>query len=111
VIKNKKSFGRKNVNLAETPLFFPAGSEHIFLILYFISLPYIAGILFLFIYVSQIKLDIFKKLWNDSSYVMVWAIGYEILATLILLLILKSALKYSKEAHYGTGAHKRFVRP
>mgnify|MGYP000455822840 CR=1 FL=1 len=47
-IQSPKKFTQKEVNLAETPLFFPEGYEKIFLAIYFVTLPYLAGLSFLF---------------------------------------------------------------
>ncbi len=52
-IKSSDKFSQQEVDLAETPLFFPAGFEKIFLMLYFISLPYIAGFYFFFLCIRR----------------------------------------------------------
>lgn len=85
-------FSERKVSLADTPLFFPEGFEKIFLTLYFILLPYIAGTLFLFFYISNGELESFLSLNKKSSIILTWAIGYEIIAVLILLYIMKLAL-------------------
>ena len=46
--KLNTNFSKQEVDLQKTPLFFPEGFEMIFLAIYFVILPYIAGILFLF---------------------------------------------------------------
>lgn len=107
--KSENSFGKKEVKLEDTPLFFPSGFEKIFLLIYFVSLPYIAGLLFLFIYVAKSKYEAFLQIVQDSPFIMTWAIGYEILATLILLYIIKMAIKFSIENK--PGANKNFKRP
>ena len=107
--KAPKNFSQQKVDLNQTPLFFPEGFEKIFLALYFVILPYIAGLLFLFFYVAKRKLELFSSLYNDSSFILTWAIGYEILAALILLYIFKMALSFANESRKST--QKPFRRP
>ncbi len=92
------SFAQQKFDFSETPfLFFPEGFEKIFLAIYFVSLPYIAGLLFLFFYVSNGKAEVFSSLNQESSFILTWAVGYEILAVLALLYIAKSAISFAKE--------------
>ncbi len=110
-IKNKEdSFAKQKVTFDDTPLFFPEGFEKIFLAIYFITLPYIAGLLFLFFYVADGKKELFLALNDDSSFFLTWAIGYEIIAGLIILWIIKRAISFS----YGNHQRKKkkvFRRP
>jgi len=97
-IKNKESsFAQKRVTFDDSPLFFPEGFEKLFLVIYFITLPYIAGLLFLFFYVADGKKKLFLSVNSDTPFMAIWAIGYEILAVLVLLWIVKSAIAYSYE--------------
>jgi hypothetical protein len=62
-IKNKEaSFTKQKVSFDDTPLFFPEGFEKLFLAIYFVTLPYVAGLLFLFFYVAEGKTDLFLSL-------------------------------------------------
>ncbi len=96
-ISNTKpeKYSQKNVSLSDSPLFFPDGFEHIFLAIYFMTLPYIAGLLFLFFYIADGDYNIFLSLNDTNSYILTWAIGYEILAAISLLMIMKSAISFS----------------
>jgi hypothetical protein len=107
--KSENSFGKQEVKYEDTPLFFPPGFEKIFLFIYFISLPYIAGLLFLFIYVSKSDYEAFLLLVQESPFIMTWAIGYEILAVIVLLYIIKMAISFSVQNK--PGAKKDFKRP
>ena len=110
-IKNKSSnFAQQEVDLENTPLFFPEGFEKLFIAIYFVSLPYITGLLFLFFYVAEAKSELFLSLNEESSFILTWAIGYEILAALILLYIVKMAIGFAKE-NAQKGASKNFRRP
>ena len=108
--KSPKKFTQKEVDLAETPLFFPEGFEKIFLAIYFVTLPYIAGLLFLFFYVAEGSVDLFLSLSEEQSLFLTWAIGYEIIAALIILWIVKMAIGFANESR-KPGVNKQFKRP
>ena len=93
-----KKFSQQNVDLAQTPLFFPEGFEKIFLPIYFITLPYIAGLFFLFFYVAEGSIELFVSMNDESSFLLTWTIGYEIIATLIILWIIKMAIGFTNES-------------
>mgnify|MGYP001813826174 CR=1 FL=1 len=105
-----KKFTQKEVDLAETPLFFPEGFEKIFLALYFVTLPYIAGLLFLFVYVAEGNIDLFLSLNDEQAFFLTWAIGYEIMAALIMLWIVKMSISFANESR-KPGVKKQFQRP
>jgi hypothetical protein len=102
------SFAKQKVSLNNSPLLFPNGLENVFAGLYFIFLPYLTGIVFLFIFISKGSIDIFQSLNTESSFFFSWCIGYECLAGIVLLWILKSAVFFSLEKK---NANKEFVRP
>ncbi len=113
-IKSKgESFTKKNVEFEDTPLFFPEGFEKLFLAIYFVTLPYITGLLFIFFYISNGKKDLFLSLNDDSSFILTWALGYEICAVLAILWIIKSAITFSYSTHQESkkGKPKTFRRP
>lgn len=107
--KSSKKFTQKEVDLSETPLFFPEGYEKIFLAIYFVTLPYLAGLLFLFFYVAKGSLELFLSLNAKQTFILTWAIGYEIIAALIMLWMVKMSINYANESR-KPGA-KQFHRP
>ncbi|MCO4846131.1 MAG: hypothetical protein KC427_08950 [Sulfurovum sp.] len=109
-LQSPKKFSQKEVDLTQTPLFFPEGFEKIFLVLYFTTLPYIAGLLFLFFYIAEGKPGVFSSLYKNSSFILTWAIGYEIIAGLTLLWIVKMSLGFANESR-KPGLKKQFRRP
>jgi len=110
-IQNKNTkFSQKDVELSETPLFFPEGFEKIFLVIYIISLPYIIGLLFLFFVVTEANVERFLVVNQDSAFFLTWAIGYEILAVLTILWIIKMALGFANESR-KPGVREPFKRP
>jgi len=112
LIRNNNKFSQQEVTFDDTPLFFPAGLEKIFLLIYFITLPYLAGLAFLFFYVGNGDISLFSSLNDDASYMLTWIIGYEILAVITLLWILKKAIVFTMEnSSSSTGPNKDFRRP
>jgi len=110
-IKNKNgSFAKQDVELSQTPLFFPEGFEKVFLVIYIISLPYIIGLLFLFFVVAESNVERFLSVSGESAFFLTWAIGYEILAGLILLWIIKMAIGFANESR-KPGVNQPFRRP
>ena len=102
-IKNKSTkFTQQDIDLSETPLFFPEGFEKFFIGIYFISLPYIAGLIFQFFYIANGKTELFLSLNEQSSFLLTWTIGYEIIATIILLYIIKMAISFANESRSQT---------
>ena len=100
------SFTKQEVKLQDTPLFFPEGFESIFLAIYFVSLPYVLGLLFLFFYIAEGKFEVFVSVNKESPFIMTWAIGYEILATLIILWIIKSAIAFTRNNARSKSLHR-----
>lgn len=106
--KAPKSFTQQEIDFQSTPLFIPEGMEKPFILVYFILLPYIFGLLFLYIYIAESNLELFSSVYQHSSFLLTWSIGYEILASLVMLYIIKMAFGFSKDAVMG---NKPFVRP
>ena len=111
LIRNNKKFSQQEVTFDDTPLFFPAGLEKVFLFIYFITLPYLTGLAFLFFYVGNGDTSLFSSLNDDASYMLTWIIGYEILAVITLLWILKKAIVFTMNSSSSTGASRDFRRP
>lgn len=111
--KKQQSFSQQEVTFKGIGLF-PEGLEKIFLAIYIVLLPYITGVIFLFFYVGSGDTETFMSLNQDASFMLTWIIGYEILAVLIILYIIKSAIKFSLNQKSSTkvrGADENFRRP
>ena len=91
-----ENFSDQEVDLKKIPLFFPEGYENIFLTLYFIFLPYIVGVLFLFLYASEGDIEFFLSVNKFSSIIVTWSIGYEIIAVIIVLSVIKMAFTFNR---------------
>ncbi|MBD3799782.1 MAG: hypothetical protein IE883_07935, partial [Epsilonproteobacteria bacterium] len=76
-------------------VFSPEGYEGIVLALYIATVPYLMGLLFLFLFVAEANYEYFLE-FNLASYFIIWAIGYEVCATLILIGIFLAWIKHLK---------------
>lgn len=68
---------------------------NIVLLVGFVIIPYIVGIGFIFFIIAKANLNIFLGM-NIKEYLIYWAIGYEVIATLLLVTIIKSAISFKK---------------
>ncbi len=93
-IQTKPSFTSQHVDFSDH-VFVVEGYEGVFYTLYFLSVPYITGAVFLFFFVAGGSYDNFMLL-EMNAFLIVWLIGYEIVATLILIAIFISFLKYDR---------------
>lgn len=89
------SFSSQKV-YASDYVFAVEGYEGIFYTLYFFTIPYIAGAIFLFLFIAKADYENFMLL-DTSAFFIVWMIGYEIIATLLLIAIFISFLRYDKK--------------
>lgn len=67
-------------------VFAPEGYEGIVFFLYLLTLPYLIGLGFLFLFVARASYEYFLE-FNLTSYFVIWAIGYEVTAVLLLVII------------------------
>ena len=92
----KESFGSQKVDINDYILS-PEGWENVMFFIYFVSIPYLIGALFLFIFIAHGSVTNFFVL-DISAFFVVWAIGYEVIAALLLAAIFISYLNYIKES-------------
>jgi len=89
------SFTKKKVDFSDyLPLV--EGYEGIFYTFYFVSIPYLSGTFFLFFFVAGGRFEYFMFL-EFNAFLVVWMIGYEVTASLILLAILFSFFKHDSK--------------
>ena len=93
--KKKTSFSSQTINLKDY-LFIPEGMEFFFYTFYLMVVPYITGAIFLFFAVAGGDFNNFMLLDLAQAFI-VWAIGYEIVATISLLWIAVLFIKYDSE--------------
>jgi hypothetical protein len=85
-------------------VFAPEGYEGPVLFVYLLSLPYLIGLTFLFLFVARASYEYFLE-FNLSSYFVIWAIGYEVSAVLLLIIIFLAWLN-----HYRTRYNRESLR-
>ena len=111
-IKNAvTSFSKQKIDMEQAPFFFPPGYENIFLAVYFLTLPYLMGILFLFFYIAKANGELFLSIYERSSYLFTWAIGYEVLAAMFFIFIIKLFIDSVKAEHARNQLQQKFRRP
>lgn len=101
--KDKLSFGSQRVEFKDY-VYAPDDYEWLAYLLYFVTIPYVTGAIFLFLFVAGGDYDNFMLL-NLNSFFIVWAIGYEIVAVFLLFWIFIMFLQYDDEDKdpYGFG--------
>lgn len=85
-------------------VFSPEGYEGIVLALYLVTIPYLMGLLFLFLFVAEASYEYFLQ-FDLASFFVIWAIGYEACAVTILVTIFLIWLK-----HINTRVNKEQAR-
>lgn len=90
-----KSFANKRVDFKDY-IYVPEEWEGVAYTLYVLLIPYIVGSIFLFLTIARGNVDSYKML-DTSSFPIVWAIGYEIVAIIMLIWITMMFLQYDGE--------------
>jgi cellulose synthase/poly-beta-1,6-N-acetylglucosamine synthase-like glycosyltransferase len=96
--KKAASFGSQEVDFRDF-LYIPENWAGAFYVLYGVGVPYLAGAIFLFFFVAGGSYENFKLL-NMNAFLIVWLIGYEIVAVFALIWILILYLQYDAEEEY-----------
>jgi len=98
--KKKKggSFASQEVDFKDF-LYIPEKWEGAAYAFYFVGVPYIVGAVFLFFFVAGGSYENFKLL-NMNAFLIIWLIGYEIVALFSLIWILILYLQYDSEEEY-----------
>jgi len=91
-VKKDVSFESRDVDINKF-IISPEGMEGLILSIYIIIIPYIMGAIVLFLFVAGSDVDKFL-IMDLTTFFIVWAIGYEVVAALILSAIFYSYLKY-----------------
>jgi hypothetical protein len=100
-IKRRKNYLEKN-NHQESEAFLdqsvelPESVNNVVGLGMFALLPYIIGVLFIFLIIAQANIETYRKT-DMNSFFLAWTIGYEVIATVLLLAIFKSALSFRKK--------------
>lgn len=90
-VKKPKGFFQKKIYLTDL-IHLPKELVNIIFLGSFIFIPYLLGITLTFIFLAKINISTYENFHNPFAFS--WVIGYEFLATFLLLIILKSALTF-----------------
>jgi len=86
-----KKFLKKKIYLSDF-INLPEGLANGIFLGLFITIPYLLGLLFIFIILAKASFHTYEKI--ENSFAFSWVIGYEFLAGFLLLMILKSSLRF-----------------
>jgi len=89
-----KGFFSKQIDLNHY-IDLPESIQNLMLFIFFIAIPYLFGLMFIFFVLAQASLQSYKSL-ELNSFPLTWTIGYECLAFLLLLFIMKSAVTFKQ---------------
>lgn len=90
-------------------VFSPEGYEGIVFGLYLLILPYLAGLLFLYLFVAKASYEYFL-VFNLTSFAIIWAIGYEVCAVSIIVGIFLAWFKHINSRWNQEQARKKAPR-
>jgi len=90
-----KSFLSQKIYLSDF-INLPEGTLNILMFIAFVVIPYIAGIAFIFFLIANANFDTFDDI-NINDYLIYWTIGYEVLAAILMLLVIKSAISFKRD--------------
>ncbi len=87
-------------------MFVPEGYEGLMIFLHLLILPYLVGFSFLFLFIAKASYESFLA-FNLLSYFVIWAIGYEVAAVLIIVIIILAWLNHRKNRFYREKLYKK----
>ncbi|MEN8147636.1 MAG: hypothetical protein ABFR02_08450 [Campylobacterota bacterium] len=83
--RTEASFAQKEIDI-KAFVIAPEGYEAFMFGIYFLTIPYLAGLAFLYLFVAQASFSHFLN-FKISSFFVIWMIGYEVVAVIILAMI------------------------
>jgi len=92
--RTEASFAQKEIDV-KAFIIAPEGYETFMFIIYFITVPYLAGLTFLYLFIAQASFTHFLN-FKISSFFVIWMIGYEVTAVIALTLIAYAFVKSFK---------------
>ena len=91
----KKNNGESEAFLSQ-PVELPESVNNVLGLGIFALLPYIIGAMFIFLIIAQANIETYRNT-EMNSFLLAWTIGYELIAAIILLAILKSAITFKRK--------------
>lgn len=90
--KREEDFFSKSFDYRDV-VFAPEGFEAVMFGIYIILLPYLAGLAFLYLFIAEGNFEYFVE-FDLASFLVIWSIGYEVIAGLIMVGVLLNAVRY-----------------
>lgn len=92
--RKTESFAQKEVDI-KAFVVAPEGYEAFVFGIYFLTIPYFVGLAFLYLFVAKASFSHFLN-FDIKSYFVIWMIGYEVTAAIILAMIAYAFVKSFK---------------
>jgi len=92
--RKQASFAQKEIDV-KAFIIAPEGYETFMFSIYFLIVPYLTGLAFLYLFIAQASFSHFLN-FKISSFFVIWMIGYEIVAIIALTLITYAFIKSFK---------------
>ncbi len=83
--RTEASFAQKEIDV-KAFIIAPEGYEMFMFSIYFVTIPYLSGLMFLYLFVAQASFTHFLN-FKIGSFFVIWMIGYEVVAVIALILI------------------------
>lgn len=103
--KQEEAYFDKKYSVGDLVLV-PEGYEVYAVGLYAFVIPYLAGLFFLFLFVADSSFEYFIE-FNLGSFFVIWAIGYEVVAALLLSVIFGGWIRYLFKRGEAENVRKR----
>lgn len=101
VRREKEAFLQREFDYRDY-IFAPEGYEGIMLFFYIMTIPYLVALSFLFLFIAKSSYQLFLE-FNLASFLVIWAIGYEICAVLAIIIFFYSW--FSSDSSDDTPTH------
>lgn len=92
--RQEVSFAQKEVDI-KAFIIAPEGYEAFMFSIYFLTIPYLTGLAFLYLFIAKASFSHFLN-FKISSFFVIWMIGYEVVAVIILTMIAYAFVKSFK---------------
>jgi len=89
--EKKQGFFQKKFYLSDF-IDLPEGLTNALVLSLFLLIPYFLGFIFTFVVLAELNFQTYKNMHNNFAFL--WVVGYEFMASLLLLAIIKSALTF-----------------
>ena len=86
----RQAYLTKKLSWSDVDTYFPNGLEMLFLLFYFILLPYIAGVITILLLFSNFDFSIAISIFYNHSFFLSWCVGYEVLTITFLIYFFKT---------------------